>query len=61
LPDPQGTLKGALNVVVADKRVLDGPEDLTVGTTAQIGLYTHRGYLTLDRLTGDLGKTIYLI
>jgi hypothetical protein len=34
-------LKAALNVVVGDERLLDGPEDLTGKTTAQSGLYTH--------------------
>ena len=36
-------LKGALNAVVAEERVIDGPEDLTHKTTAQIGFYAHRG------------------
>jgi hypothetical protein len=36
-------LKAVLNVVVAEERALDGPEDLTHETTAQIGLYAHLG------------------
>jgi hypothetical protein len=35
-------LKTPLNVVVAEERALDGPEDLTTETAAHIGLYTHR-------------------
>jgi len=34
-------LKASLNVVVAEERALDGPEDLAHGTTAQTGFYTH--------------------
>jgi hypothetical protein len=34
-------LKTPLNVVVAEERALDGPEDLTGKTMAQIGLYAH--------------------
>ena len=34
-------LKAALNVFVAEVRTLDGPEDLSGETTAQIGLYSH--------------------
>lgn len=36
-------LKASLNVIVAEERALDGPEDLAHGTVAQIGLYSHRG------------------
>ena len=39
--DDQGAFKAALNVLVADEQHLDGPEDLTGETTAQIGLYSH--------------------
>jgi hypothetical protein len=39
--DTPGLLIAALNIVVADERTLDGPEDLTGKTTAQIGLYAH--------------------
>jgi hypothetical protein len=35
-------LKSALHTFVADERLLEGPEDLTGMTTAQIGLYAHR-------------------
>jgi hypothetical protein len=41
-PD-QGVLKAALNVVVADERILESPEDPTGEIRAQIGLYAHRG------------------
>jgi hypothetical protein len=34
-------LKASLNVVVAEERAIDGPEDLTGETRAQIGLYAH--------------------
>jgi hypothetical protein len=34
-------LKAALHTVVADEQVLEGPEDVTGETTAQMGLYTH--------------------
>ena len=50
LPDQRPTLihdalrllKSALHTFVADERLLQGPEDLTGKTTAQIGLYAHR-------------------
>jgi hypothetical protein len=35
-------LKASLNVVVGKERALYDPEDLTLETTAQIGLYAHR-------------------
>ncbi len=38
-----GSSKLPLRTFVADERVLEGPEDLTGKTTAQIGFYTHRG------------------
>jgi hypothetical protein len=41
--DVPGLLKVSLSVFVADEQILDDPEDLTGKTTAQIGLYTHRG------------------
>jgi hypothetical protein len=36
-------LKAALNVLVAEGQTPDDPRDLTHKTTAQTGLYTHRG------------------
>jgi hypothetical protein len=36
-------LRAAINVVEGEERALDSPEDLTTETTAQIGLYAHRG------------------
>ena len=38
IPEP---FKAALEVLVANEQPLDGPEDLTHRTTAQIGLYAH--------------------
>ena len=35
--------KALLQVVVAEERALDGPEDTAHGSTVQIGLYAHRG------------------
>jgi len=42
-PGNSELLNASLNVVVADERTVDGPEDLTHKTTAQTGFYTHRG------------------
>jgi hypothetical protein len=42
LTDDLGVFKAAVNVVEAEEWLLDGPEDLTYKTTAEIGLYTHR-------------------
>jgi hypothetical protein len=39
--DAPELFKAALQVVVAEERALDGPEDLTTETAAQIGLYAH--------------------
>jgi hypothetical protein len=39
----QSSLKSTSNVCIAGERVLDDPKDLTDATTAQIGLYAHRG------------------
>ena len=51
IPDAPELFKASLKVVVAEERALDGPEDLTGKTTAQIGLYSH---LCQDSLTsGD--------
>jgi hypothetical protein len=41
LHDAVELLKTPLNVIVAEERALDGPEDLTGKTMVQIGLYTH--------------------
>jgi hypothetical protein len=38
----QCSFKAALNVVEAEERLMDDPEDLPGEATAQIGLYTHR-------------------
>jgi hypothetical protein len=42
-PDDQGAFQAALNFVVAAERALDGPDGLSDGTTAQIGIYVHLG------------------
>jgi hypothetical protein len=46
LPAPRlrsQSLEAALNAFVAEERTLDHPKDLPDQTTAQIGLYPHRG------------------
>jgi hypothetical protein len=52
----QSSLKASLSVVAAHSQPLDDPEGLTHKTTAQIGLYTHRGLadLTLSTRRGTL-------
>jgi hypothetical protein len=47
--------KAASNVFVADERALDGPEDLTGETTAQIGLYTYNLVRTAGPRRRDRG------
>jgi hypothetical protein len=41
-------LKAVLNVVVAEERALDGPEDLTDGMRLQNGFYMTHVYSALD-------------
>ncbi len=52
---PYGSLKAALNVVVAEGQVLEDPEDLPHRTIAQIGSYAHLGQ---DSLTSGNGPGV---
>jgi hypothetical protein len=51
--DAPELFKAALQVVVAEERALDGPEDLTTETAAQIGLYAHPEVRTAEPLVTD--------